>query len=69
MEREALIDIILNDLNEMRTLVSTFKGKPLINSAFINLAKTKLNNISEELNLLEAVQNEPAPVKKIQNHL
>ncbi|MCU4165949.1 hypothetical protein [Carboxylicivirga caseinilyticus] len=64
MEREALIDIILNDLNEMRTLVSTFKGKPLINSAFINLAKTKLNNISEELNLLEAVQNEPAPVKE-----
>nr|WP_319401561.1 hypothetical protein [uncultured Carboxylicivirga sp.] len=62
MEREALIDIILNDLNEMHTLVSTFKGKPVINSAFINLAKTKLNNIGEELNLLEAVNEEPAPV-------
>nr|WP_321453281.1 hypothetical protein [uncultured Carboxylicivirga sp.] len=61
MEREALIDIILNDLNEMHTLVSTFKGKPVINSAFINLAKTKLNNIGEELNLLEAVNDEPAP--------
>jgi len=59
MEREALIDIILNDLNEMHTLVSTFKGKPNINGAFINLAKTKLNNIGEELTLLESFMEEP----------
>ncbi|MBS2097990.1 hypothetical protein [Carboxylicivirga linearis] len=63
MEREALIDIILNDLNEMHTLVSTFKGKTAVNPAFINLAKTKLNNISEELSLLESVQESDQPVE------
>ena len=65
MEREALIDIILNDLNEMHTLVSTFKGKSTVNPAFINLAKTKLNNISEELSLLESVQESNQPVEKV----
>ncbi len=58
MEKEALIDIILNDLNEMQTLVSTFKGKTVINSAFIKLAHTKLNNIGEELNLLDSLKHE-----------
>ncbi len=62
MEREALIDIILNDLNEMHTLVSTFKERSTVNPAFINLAKTKLNNINEELSLLESVQESTQPV-------
>lgn len=54
MEKEALINIILNDINEMHTLVSTFKGKATISPAFIKLAKSKLNNIAEELKLLES---------------
>lgn len=63
MEKEALIEIILNDLNEMQTLVATFKGKSVINSAFIKLAHTKLNNISEELNLLDTLKNEVEQTK------
>ncbi|MCU4177152.1 hypothetical protein [Carboxylicivirga sp. N1Y90] len=54
MEKEALIDIILNDLKEVHSLITTFKGKEVINQAFINLSHTKLKNISEEINLLES---------------
>ncbi len=54
MEKEALIDIILNDLKEVHSLITTFKGKEVINQAFINLSQTKLKNISEEITLLES---------------
>ncbi|GEM_PF-5399889 len=53
MEKEALIDIILNDIKEVHSLVNTFKGKHELNAAFINLTRTKIANINEELTLLE----------------
>ncbi|MBI9060446.1 MAG: hypothetical protein JEZ14_00555 [Marinilabiliaceae bacterium] len=52
MEKEALIDIILNDIKEVETLVRTFKGKSSISPAFLKLTKTKLINLTEELELL-----------------
>lgn len=58
MEKEALIDIILNDIKEVHALVNTFKGKNEINAAFINLTRTKIANISEELSLLEQLNTE-----------
>ncbi len=58
MEKEALIDIILNDIKEVHALVNTFKGKNEINAAFINLTRTKIGNISEELSLLEQLNDE-----------
>lgn len=58
MEKEALINIILNDLKEVHSLVNTFKGKSEINTAFINLTRTKIANINEELNLLEQLNCE-----------
>lgn len=54
MEKEALIDIILNDIKDLQSLIGTFKGKKAINKAFINLSHTKLKNIGEEINLLES---------------
>lgn len=63
MEKEALIDIILNDLKEVSTLLSTFKGKNEINNAFINLTRTKIANINEELSLLEQL-NKQSEIKK-----
>ena len=57
MEKEALIDIILNDIKEVETLVRTFKGKSSISPAFIKLTKTKLVNLTEELHLLEGLQD------------
>lgn len=65
MEKEALINIILHDLDEMQTLVSTFKGKPAINSAFIQLAHKKLNNIGDELLLLESLADEVQPTSNV----
>lgn len=53
MEKEALLKIILHDVKELETLLSTFTGKPEIPKTFINLAKSKANGILEELNLLE----------------
>lgn len=61
MEQEALIDIILNDIKEVHALVNTFKGKNEINAAFINLTRTKIANIREELSLLEQLNQEKKP--------
>lgn len=62
MEKEALIDIILNDIKEVETLVRTFKGKSSISPAFLNLTKKKLANLSEELELLGGFHDStPAP--------
>ncbi|WP_430809464.1 MULTISPECIES: hypothetical protein [unclassified Carboxylicivirga] len=62
MEKEALIDIILHDLKEVHTLVSTFKSKQELNAAFINLTRTKVANINEELMLLEQLNTEKVSV-------
>jgi len=62
MEKEALIDIILNDIKEVETLVRTFKGRSSISPAFLNLTKNKLINLTEELELLGGFHDSiPAP--------
>jgi len=66
MEKEALIDIILNDLKEVHTLVKTFKGKNEINTAFVNLTRTKIANINEELSLLEQLNGQKTTAESAQ---
>ena len=53
MKKEALINIIINDLKDVQQLMEAFKGETQINSAFVNLAKTKIKNIEEEISLLD----------------
>ena len=55
MEREALLKIIIQDLKELETLLSTFTGKPEIPKAFIRLAQNKAKGVLEEVDLLEQV--------------
>jgi len=69
MEKEALIDIILNDLKEVHTLVNTFKGKSEINTAFVNLTRTKIANINEELSLLEQLNGQKTSVSSSESSL
>jgi hypothetical protein len=66
MEKEALINIIVNDLKEVQQLVETFKGKQSIDSAFLRLATTKITNIEEEFRLLSQWSNatHEAPFKR-----
>ena len=69
MKKEALINIIINDLKEVQQLMEAFRGESVVSSAFVNLAKTKIRNIEEEVSLLEqefgnsVVPNQPAVVK------
>ena len=53
MKKEALINIIINDLKEVQQLMEAFRGESTVSSAFINLAKTKVRNIEDEVTLLE----------------
>lgn len=55
MKKEALINIIINDLKDVQQLMEAFRGETLVNSAFVNLAKTKIRNIEEEISLLDQV--------------
>ncbi len=57
MDKEALLNIILNDLKEVETLVTSFQGKNEIAEAFVSLAERKLSHISEELTLLRTFPN------------
>ncbi len=53
MKKEALINIIINDLKEVQQLMEAFRGDTSVSSAFVNLAKTKIRNIGDEVSLLE----------------
>ncbi len=53
MKKEALINIIINDLKEVQQLMDAFRGDTSVSSAFVNLAKTKIRNIEDEVSLLE----------------
>ncbi len=55
MDKEALLNIILNDLKEVETLVISFQGENKISDPFISLAERKLTHISEELSLLKTI--------------
>src|SRR5690554_4143847 len=52
MEKEALLDIILQDLKELDRLLRTFSGKGHIPEAFIHLAQSKVSGIANEVGLL-----------------
>ncbi|WP_088653217.1 hypothetical protein [Geofilum rhodophaeum] len=52
MEKEALLDIILQDLKELDKLLRTFSGKDHIPEAFIHLAQSKVSGIANEVDLL-----------------
>ena len=69
MDKEALIDIILNDLKEVHALVKTFKGNNELNAAFINLSRTKIANINEELTLLEQLNAQKATAQVSESSL
>lgn len=53
MEKEALLNIISNDLKEVELLVSTFKQMGSIDSEFLQLTLTKLSNLTLEVKMLE----------------
>ena len=53
MKKEAIIDIIENDLNEIKTLLETFRGADKIPSAFLELLTSKHVSLGKELLLLE----------------
>ncbi|MCQ2227273.1 MAG: hypothetical protein MJZ01_05105 [Bacteroidales bacterium] len=72
MKKEAIIDIISNDLKEMLTLLDNFKDDDGIAAEFIELLDTKHQNIGREIALLdfwkkESVHTAPAeqPIKPV----
>ncbi len=62
MNKEALLNIILSDINEVETLLKSFQGSEEIPEAFIDLTERKLNHLVEEFSLLKSINN-TAPVK------
>lgn len=52
MNKDALINIIINDLKEVELLMEAFRGEQSVKAAFIDLAKRKVKSIEEELSLL-----------------
>lgn len=61
MEKDAILNIVINDIKELDLLMSTFKGKNNIPQTYFRLVYSKLNNIQEELAMLEELNNMPAP--------
>ena len=56
MEKEALIKIILQDIKELETLVSTFSGSKNIPAVYIQLAQSKTKVIQDELSLINTLE-------------
>jgi len=55
MEKDALLEIILRDLQEVETLTQSFKGKTEISKVFYRLARNKLHSILDEIDVLEEI--------------
>ncbi|MGQ1888970.1 hypothetical protein ACT29H_00860 [Thermophagus sp. OGC60D27] len=55
MEKDALLEIILRDLQEVETLTQSFKGKNEISKVFYRLARNKLHSILDEIDVLEEI--------------
>ncbi len=64
MNKEALLKIILSDINEVETLLKSFQGSEEIPSAFIDLTERKLTHILEEFGLLKSI-NHPISTSSI----
>ncbi|MGQ1946132.1 hypothetical protein ACT3CD_03385 [Geofilum sp. OHC36d9] len=56
MEKEALIKIVLQDIKELETLVSTFSGTENIPAVYIQLAQSKTKVIQDELSLINTLE-------------
>lgn len=53
MEKEALLNIIINDLKEVDLLMNTFKNLNSIDPEFLQLSMSKINQITMEMKMLE----------------
>ncbi|MCL2074653.1 MAG: hypothetical protein FWH18_12075 [Marinilabiliaceae bacterium] len=62
MEKETLLNIIIQDIKELDTLINTFIGKPEIPKAFIKLAQNKAKGVLEEIDLLEFFVDEDSNI-------
>ncbi len=58
MEKDALLEIVLQDLKEVEALVQSFKGKQTLSKAFLKLTRNKINGILEEIDMLEELTNQ-----------
>lgn len=65
MEKEAIINILLNDIKEMELLISTFKNKSSVPATYFRLAKSKLTNIGEELDMVEELFSASSPTDEV----
>ncbi len=61
MNKEALLNIILSDINEVETLLRSFQESEDIPTAFMDLTERKLNQLVEEFLLLKTINK---PVSK-----
>lgn len=66
MKKEAIIDIIINDLKEIELLLQNFKYGENIEGAFIDLLHSKQQNISKEIALLDFWRNDEKQVPHIE---
>ncbi len=53
MEKNTLLELMIHEISEIERLIEAFKGKETISGPFINLARNKVRNLLEELDLLE----------------
>ena len=64
MEKDALLKIIIQDVNELETLLNTFTGKPDIPKTFLQLSRNKVKHILDEIDLLDQLLEMPVVVEK-----
>ncbi len=57
MDKDALLNIILSDLDEIETMVKSFRGQGEIPKAFIELTEKKMANLMDEFVLLKSLNN------------
>ena len=53
MKKDAIIDLLENDLREIETLVETFREPERIGSAFLDLLRQKHDSLGKEIRLLD----------------
>ena len=67
MKKDAIIDLLENDLKEIETLVETFREPERIGSAFLELLRQKHDSLGKEIRLLDywATDNAGAPTSTL----
>lgn len=61
MKKDAIIDLLENDLKEIETLVETFREPDKIGSAFLELLRQKHESLGKEIRLLDYWATDNAP--------